>query len=132
MLGARFNQTAEDFVRLAGVVDADGKVLRAIASVFLPCGTDVGFEVIGYVEHAVVGLVVVFLGCGLDPEFRLECECFEIDCIAIVLSPSVVEAASCGLADGQEKADGTARGATGNFGYARGMPEGQGKIFIAP
>jgi len=47
-----------------------------------------------------------------------------------VLSPSVVEAASCGLADGQEKADGTARGATGNFGYARGMLKGREKFSL--
>ena len=45
--------------------------------------------------------------------------------------PFVRETAPCGLLYGS-KAGGQASWATGNFGYARGMPEGQGKILIAP
>jgi hypothetical protein len=36
-----------------------------------------------------------------------------------------------GLASAIPAAHGVSDGATGNFGYARGMPEGQGKILIA-
>jgi hypothetical protein len=43
----------------------------------------------------------------------------------------VLETAPCGLLYGSP-AGGQSSGATGNFGYARGMHEGQGKILIAP
>src|ERR1022692_3753722 len=41
----------------------------------------------------------------------------------------VLETAPCGLLYGRG-AGGQASGATGNFGYARGMPEGRGKFSL--
>src|SRR5205809_811842 len=44
---------------------------------------------------------------------------------------SVRSKASVGLASGEPRAGGESDGATGKFAFARGMPEGQGKFFIA-